>query len=295
MTAASINPPQQILKNKWNGDTAFEVKKLAQNQLNTKLQYNTYTIVFVQNGNGSAHFDYTCSYFRPNTLLFYSPYQTIELHSNRMVDATMIQFSNEFLCMEAHREELSCAGKIFDNLYDPPVLYLKDAEVKNFEEFITKMQETCANDLDFGKEEMIQSYLKLLIIQSSRLFLQAQEKRQGYAPVPDLLKQFNALIEQKFNTNLLPSDYADELHVSLTQLGKLAKQHYNKTLTDILSERKLVAARRELYLTQKSVKTIAFDLGFQDPHYFSRFFKKNMGVTAEEYRKQVGSAATIFG
>jgi AraC family transcriptional regulator, transcriptional activator of pobA len=283
------------LSNKWNADTAFEVTDLDQTCLNKKHQFNTFTIIWVQQGSGHAHFDYSCSFFESHTMLFYSPYQVMELRSKDLIKGLVIHFSNEFLCMEAHKEELSCAGKLFDNLYDPPVLALSPQEVSMISELVLKMQETFDSDFDFGKEEMIQNYLKLLIIQSSRLFVQQRGKPTETASTPDILKQFMALLELKFRTNLLPSDYADELHISSTQLGKLTKQFMHKTPTEVLAERKLIEARRELYLTQKSVKTIAFDLGFLDPHYFSRFFKKNTGISAEEYRKQVGTAAGIFG
>jgi AraC-like DNA-binding protein len=47
-------------------------------------------------------------------------------------------------------------------------------------------------------------------------------------------------------------------------------------------------AKRELYLTNKTVKEIAYDLGFGDEHYFSRFFKNNAEVSPQIYRETVG-------
>jgi AraC family transcriptional regulator, transcriptional activator of pobA len=60
-------------------------------------------------------------------------------------------------------------------------------------------------------------------------------------------------------------------------------------LTDLISERIIIEAKRELYLTNKSVKEIAFELGYSDEHYFSRFFKNNADVSPQMYRDVVGS------
>jgi YesN/AraC family two-component response regulator len=56
----------------------------------------------------------------------------------------------------------------------------------------------------------------------------------------------------------------------------------------LINERILIEAKRELYLTNKSVKEISIELGYNDEHYFSRFFRKNTSITAQKYRETVG-------
>ena len=73
-------------------------------------------------------------------------------------------------------------------------------------------------------------------------------------------------------------------------LSKLVKDYFNKTLTKLIAQRIVVEAKRELYLTSKSVKEVAFLLGYTDEYYFSRFFKKQVGVSPNIYRKTVGFA-----
>jgi len=53
-------------------------------------------------------------------------------------------------------------------------------------------------------------------------------------------------------------------------------------------------AKRDLYLTSKSVKEIAHALGFRDEHYFSRFFKKNAYVSPQTYRAKVGEGREVL-
>lgn len=68
----------------------------------------------------------------------------------------------------------------------------------------------------------------------------------------------------------------------------LVRKHFDKTLTKLLAERIIVEAKRELYLTSKSVEKIAYLLGYRDEYYFSRFFKKHAGISPRRYRLTVG-------
>ncbi len=61
----------------------------------------------------------------------------------------------------------------------------------------------------------------------------------------------------------------------------------------MISERIIIEAKRELYLTNKAVKEIAFELGYEDEHYFSRFFKNNADVSPQMYRDTVGFAMAM--
>ena len=61
-------------------------------------------------------------------------------------------------------------------------------------------------------------------------------------------------------------------------------------MTDLISERIIIEAKRELYLTSKTIKETAYELGYDDEHYFSRFFKTNADVSPQLFRETVGFA-----
>ena len=87
-----------------------------------------------------------------------------------------------------------------------------------------------------------------------------------------------------------PKEYAGKLCVSPKTLGVVVKKYLNQTTSNLIVNRIIVAAKRELYLTSKSVQIIAASLGYQDEFYFSRLFKKKVGVSPDIYRKSVGFA-----
>ena len=110
---------------------------------------------------------------------------------------------------------------------------------------------------------------------------------------PYILQNLKDAIELNFKIKHSPSNYADLLNITPKALAKITKNHFNKTLSNLIAERIIIEAKRELYLTNKSVKQIAFELGYDDEHYFSRFFKNNANVSPQIYRETVGFAKAM--
>jgi AraC-like DNA-binding protein len=110
---------------------------------------------------------------------------------------------------------------------------------------------------------------------------------------PFILQKLKDAIEENFKTKHSPADYAEMLYITPKALAKITKNHFNKTLSSLINERIIIEAKRELYLTDKTVKEIAYELGYEDEYYFSRFFKVNADVSPQLYRDTVGYARAM--
>ncbi len=102
---------------------------------------------------------------------------------------------------------------------------------------------------------------------------------------PAVLDKLTQAIDLHFKKLRLPGDYGRLLHISEKALNKSCKQHFHQTLTNLIAERVTNEAKRELNHTAKSVKLIAHELGYYDEFYFSRFFKKNVGLSPRLFRQ----------
>ena len=154
---------------------------------------------------------------------------------------------------------------------------------------VTNMRTEIQNPA-LAQYELLISYLKIFLITSSRLKSQQHPYLQQDASdskEPFILQNLKNFIEMHYKTRHSASDYADLLSITTKALAKITKTHLNKTLTDLISERIIIEAKRELYLTNKPVKEIAWELGYDDEHYFSRFFKTNADVSPQMYRDKV--------
>jgi AraC-like DNA-binding protein len=100
-----------------------------------------------------------------------------------------------------------------------------------------------------------------------------------------LLRNYQQLIDKYFRTIRLPKEYAELLYVTPNHLNALCQDLVGKTAGDLIRDRVLLEAKRLLTNADMTITEIAYDLNFQDNSYFNRFFKKNVGVTPDEFRK----------
>ncbi len=164
--------------------------------------------------------------------------------------------------------------------------------MQNFHTLIQQMKDELQN-AELAQYELLVSYLKIFLITASRIKVnQSPKAQQDFAQIkePFILQNLKNSIEKNFKTKHSANDYAVLLNISAKALAKTTKLYFNKTLTDLISERIIIEAKRELYLTSKSVKEIAYELGYEDEHYFSRFFKNNADISPQIFRETVGFA-----
>jgi len=100
----------------------------------------------------------------------------------------------------------------------------------------------------------------------------------------DLVRRFEALLEQHFLAHWTVSDYATALSVTPTHLSRVARAATGHAASRLILERIIREARRNLVYTNLPVATIAFALGFNDPAYFSRLFTGATGVSPRSFR-----------
>ena len=107
----------------------------------------------------------------------------------------------------------------------------------------------------------------------------------------DILTRFENLLNNYFESELplnvgFPTvKYcAEQLHLSSNYFGDLIRKETGKTAQDYVQHKIINLAKERIFDSSKSVSEIAYELGFQYPQHFSRFFKKKTGFTPNEYR-----------
>lgn len=251
---------------------------------------NYYSLIWVKNGIGTLRADFSEYAFDEDTLFSFSPYQPFMLNVKAEISGLVINFHPDFFCIHKHHHEVACHGVLFNNIYNPPLVQVDDGAKANFEMIIDQFKTEMQNPA-LAQYELLISYLKIFLITASRLKTEQQTEAKKVTvdnEEPFILQNLKNYIETHYKTKHTASDYADMLSITPKALTKLTKAHFNKTLTDLIAERIIIEAKRELYLTNKSIKEIAYELGYNDEYYFSRFFKKNADVSPQLYRETVG-------
>lgn len=98
------------------------------------------------------------------------------------------------------------------------------------------------------------------------------------------IEKFRSLIDKHFRTEHSLQAYANQLGVTVGQLSRLCREVLGKSSLQVINDRLIQEAQRELVYTALPIKQLACELGFEDDAYFSRFFRKHIGVTPKAYR-----------
>jgi AraC-like DNA-binding protein len=210
----------------------------------------------------------------------------------KYLDGICINFHSDFFCIFKHHHEIACNGVLFNNIYQTPFITLSDIELRDFVNLVEQMKKEMQSN-DIAQRELLISYLKIFLISATRIKLsQHPESKNEVQASPEhhIIQNFKDAIEKHFKTKHSASEYAELLNIPVNTLAKISRTHFNKSLSDLITERIIIEAKRELYLTSKPVKQIANDLGFNDEYYFSRFFKKNTDISPKQYRDTSGFA-----
>ncbi|WP_295890459.1 4-hydroxyphenylacetate catabolism regulatory protein HpaA [uncultured Vibrio sp.] len=136
----------------------------------------------------------------------------------------------------------------------------------------------------FMSESACQSILKLILIEVMRLAHDQPKNTHHRSSDVTIYNRFNQLIETNYKQHWTLPTYADELRITTARLNDISRRVSGLASKKIVAERVMQEARRLLLLTSISVQEVAYELGYQDPAYFARFFKKNAGETASEFR-----------
>ncbi len=279
------------LVNSQNGNLAFKLFLFENNTYFDHLQRNNYySLIWIRNGTGKVKSDFSEYDVKENILFAFSPYQPFMFLLDNDIQGIALQFHPDFFCIHKHHAEVACNGVLFNNIYQPPFISINDATSATFNMLLEQMMNEMQNPA-LAQYELLISYLKIFLITASRLKTDLQPEAAIEAKDlahPFILQNLKDSIEKDFKTKHSAGDYAKSLNISTKALAKLTKTYFNKTLTDLISERIIIEAKRELYLTNKAVKAIAYELGYNDEYYFSRFFKANADISPHLYRETVG-------
>ena len=256
------------------------------NHFNLIKRLNYYCLIWITEGRGSVRTDFKEYEFHKNSLFAFSPYQPFVFLAEEM-KGTAIYFDPDFLCIQKEPTETAC---LFNNLHQLPYTLINDHSVPMLSRLIEQMKAEIKN-MEPAHYEVLVSYLKVFLITVSRLKMEQQPESLALIPdfkEPYILQKLRDRIEKDFRKMHTAGDYARTLNISRKALAKMTKGYFNRTLTELIAERIIMEAKRELYMTRKPVKEIAYELGYDDVHYFSRFFKTNAKISPQIYRETVG-------
>jgi AraC family transcriptional regulator, transcriptional activator of pobA len=203
----------------------------------------------------------------------------------RSEDAVIWQFNKEFYCIVTHDAEVSCTGLLFYGWHElEPIFLTDDKEMRSFN-LLTEVFKDEFENRDNIQGEMLRVLLKRLIIKLTRLIKQQSPEGSLNTTDLDTVRQFNMLVENNYRKHHQVQDYARMMYKSPKTLSNLFSKYSEKSPLELINDRLFIESKRLLLYTDKSAGDISFELGFEEPAHFSRFFKRMSGDSPSGFKK----------
>jgi AraC family transcriptional activator of pobA len=249
---------------------------------------NLFQILLIERGGGNMTFEAATLSFAAPAAILVAPTVAhgFRFHPNE-TDGWVVSFTEDVAAGLGER-----AGdplKRLKALAAQPVIPLGHAaEIKRLSGLCADLYEESSLARE-GYRLAMRGLLALIAIEAARLA--ASRLRTGtvtLAPTDATVEALRRLVEEHFREQRLIGFYADKLAVTPDRLNDHVKRASGVTAGHLIRQRVLTEAKRALVFTGQPIHEISFDLGFADPSHFARFFRKQTGMTPQQFRAARG-------
>ncbi|MEM7346043.1 MAG: AraC family transcriptional regulator, partial [Chloroflexota bacterium] len=199
------------------------------------------------------------------------------------VDGYVMPFLGEFLNLHDFNQNLLQTLDFFHSVSQSPLLYLDDQQAGDINKIIEMLFQE-QQQIAFGRTPMMQSLLRILLIQLQRYY-QSVQPQSVISSETLLVDQFQTLVEQHFLKHRTVQDYAAILGITAGYLSKVTKATTGFPASTVIRNRIVLEAKRLLAHSEQTVAEICHELQFEDPSYFGRFFKRETGQSPLQFRQ----------
>ena len=250
-------------------------------------RHNYYTIIWSITATGKHIIDFNEYNIESYSIFFVSPDQVHQIITDPKPTGYVILFTPEFLEKNSIRNDFIANLKLFKKSDETPPLQPSGHMIKTLKPFAEQMLDAFHNKGDMYMES-IGAYLKLFLIEcNGHCSLFPGSNTQIIEVGKTIVKNFKTIVEQNYNRSHQVKFYADSLNVTPNYLNEVIKSSINVSAKDFIQNRLILEAKRMIIFTEKSGKEIGFDLGFEDPSHFSKFFKSNTGQSLQDFKQSI--------
>lgn len=243
-----------------------------------------HVIFWLKKGTLEFSVDFQKHTFNENSIFLLSKNQVhfFEKFDKENVDLRSIAFTPEFIYRNDSDLHHLCSFDLFSHLNGFDAINLNDEDSIYLDFIYKKMEELNGQYNSSLRYEAFYHYLSLFLLHiQSKLSVDKFEISESIKNI----QKFNSLLEEYFRTEYKVDFYSDAMKMNPKTLSRLVKQHFNLPPKTIIDERRVLEIKRRLKGSTDSVKTISYDMGFDEVTNMVKYFKKKTGFTPQSFRE----------
>jgi AraC family transcriptional regulator, transcriptional activator of pobA len=266
--------------------STFEVYK---DILTTTHRAGFYHIIWFQQGSPTHLVDFTPIKIKPNTLLFLNKDIVQRFDNNTKFGGKAIIFTDSFFCKTEADTRFLRNSVLFNDLFAVSRIQLQQGS-EIFANLLKQMTEELQKNND-----NLQSGILHNLLHNFLLFSEREKRKQKVTEVKkgadlDYVMLFKDLLEEHYKAQKQVYFYSGQITITEKRLNQATSNVLGKSPKELIDHRILLEAKRMLAHTSESVKEIAYQLGFEEPTNFIKYFKKHTVQTPTEFRDTHASA-----
>lgn len=260
-------------------------KRVAENRFRLAHQIDFYMLALITKGTCNHVIDYQPIPCTRRTLLLVQPGQAQQFDANLEWDGWLVIFRSEFLALfSTDQLKNNALAEILQNLSSS--LKLDESIFKIFDSTLHLMQkDTTRNEASWPLNSLLRFQLQSLLM---RLFVSTQTPVTGKSNgvISARFLQFKKLVEENFKSQHQVSYYAEKIGCNAKSLTRSCLDALDLTAKEFIASRINLEAKRLLTHTSMGITVISDLLGFDESTNFTKFFKRETGLSPTEFRDE---------
>jgi AraC-like DNA-binding protein len=241
-----------------------------------------FALLVVTQGTGSHQIDLIDYEIKSGTVLKIAKGQVHAFQKNPNYQGYLILFTESFVLHYFSKSSINLISHLYNHYLFSPI----SNEISLNETFLSQLKSEIQEDNSVTQKNIIASVINIYLLQLER---HAKTKVfEDYNPKHlDVFIAFKNLVENHFTTTRNVQDYSEMLSISRKLLNQLVKNITLNTAKVYIDNYVVLEAKRNIITTKQSIKEIAFEMGFDEVTNFTKFFKKNTGVSPKVFKSEV--------
>lgn len=242
-----------------------------------------YHIFWIQKGTAEYLVDFEPVKVKSNSFLFVNKDRVQAINTTSKHDGKLLLFTDTFFCSNESDSKYLQSTILFNDLLDIPVINIKNNEALQTTFFAIERELTEENDT--AHHHLLHNHLHNLLLLAER-----ERRKQGFTEIDkgadlDYTILFKDLLAAQFKTLKSVSGYASQMNISEKRLTNATTKTMGKSPKTVIDERVILEAKRLLIHTNLSIKEIGYNIGFEEPTNFIKYFRKHTDKTPIGFRE----------